>query len=1006
MARLTRLLMGALCILSPLFSGASPLPGSLPTTIDFSASAARLSVSNTSLERTTIALNSPDIVTTNEVEGYEVFQAFRIAGEPTVPNEGNPTVPQVSRFYRIPNLGGVDLVVEQAEYNLIENVNPLPYHESRSEGDVARNSEVYSTDAWYPPQVAVVSEPMLLRDFRVVTVTLYPVQVNPVTHQARVYRTLEVSLAANGLPSVNEMTHPRRPSRAWVPVYRALIANLDDSALDDVTAVPGSYLIICTQDAVVRPYADTLGVWKKRSGYAVHLEARASWTANAMRTFIQDAYATWDPPLEYVTLMGGPTAPWGVPTGPSSDYDHFFALGNTGDDLEDIAVGRLWAISDNQLATIQAKLRSYECNPYMADTLWFKKAFLYADVGYNQVGNQRLMEWAARQLGHFTGIDRDTVAWSNNGVNAALVRSQFASGIGLFLWEGSWLFQMDDGLPYELQSGWRLPITATLYEATGNFDQGDCVAGNFLVAGTPTAPRAGICGIGSATSGSHWAPVSTVMAGFVFSMANLGLENLGVCLSAAKLWLSLTWGANSQIATFHTRIINLLGEPSLSIWTDTPVIMTAQHPDTVAVGARQIQLVVQDSTTGTPITDALVVLWKGEETYSMGRTDDSGHVSLPVNIVSSGDLLLTVTKRNHKPYLATLPCATVDQMVVMRSYSLDDDSLAGTVGNGDGQLNPGETIDVPVRLWNAGTTQTATTISAVLTSANPNVTIIGGNASYPDLAPGDSALGSAPFRIHVSMGMRHDESVALTVTVTASGVVTSSEFDLVCRAPRLEYVSSQAIPPLQPGVESSLAVTLRNTGAVGLPAAAAVLRALDRILNVSDPSGSYDSIAVGQQVANATDPFLVAVEPSAYHGSRVTMMLVSRAVNDYVDTVCFTLSIGEAQSGDATGPDAYGYYAYDNTDTLCNLHPTYDYVGIESLGNNLNLHDPGEQINVDTVYSRVRPLPFVFRFYEHVADSITICSNGWCAFGNQAWTDAFRNYPIPGILAPDWMIAP
>jgi len=36
----------------------------------------------------------------------------------------------------------------------------------------------------------------------------------------------------------------------------------------------------------------------------------------------------------------------------------------------------------------------------------------------------------------------------------------------------------------------------------------------------------------------------------------------------------------------------------------------------------------------------------------------------------------------------------------------------------------------------------------------------------------------------------------------------------------------------------------------------------------------------------------------------------------------------------------------------------------------------------------------------------TICSNGWVAFGNQGWYDNFRNYPIPGMQAPDAMIAP
>ena len=61
---------------------------------------------------------------------------------------------------------------------------------------------------------------------------------------------------------------------------------------------------------------------------------------------------------------------------------------------------------------------------------------------------------------------------------------------------------------------------------------------------------------------------------------------------------------------------------------------------------------------------------------------------------------------------------------------------------------------------------------------------------------------------------------------------------------------------------------------------------------------------------------------------------------------------------------------------------------------------------ISQVWSTARRLPFPFKFYGQVYDTVTICANGWIAFGNQSWNPVFRNYPIPAMVAPEAMIAP
>ena len=48
--------------------------------------------------------------------------------------------------------------------------------------------------------------------------------------------------------------------------------------------------------------------------------------------------------------------------------------------------------------------------------------------------------------------------------------------------------------------------------------------------------------------------------------------------------------------------------------------------------------------------------------------------------------------------------------------------------------------------------------------------------------------------------------------------------------------------------------------------------------------------------------------------------------------------VGTAAVGDPTGPDAYGYYAFDNDDTAPEA-PTYDWVEIAGVGANTGISD-------------------------------------------------------------------
>jgi hypothetical protein len=988
----------------------NPASQSVP---DVLRSDAHLNVSRTSPELTVIRLESPQIQIQKQRVGVEDFDAFSIAGESVIMEDGSPALPQVTRFYAIPNVGGVDLVVTAAEYDEISHINPLPFAEDqRVDQTCERKAEIYNSDAWYPPNPAQISEPMILRDFRVVMVTLYPVQVNPVTRQARIYRRLEVNVVSNNESAPNELTVSHRPSGAWVPIYRRAIANLDEVTLTNATTVPGSYLILCRSDTNVRVWADSLYEWKTRQGFKAVINAQTIWTATTMASAIQNAYNLCDPPLEYVAIIGDPLWSFGLPTHATA-YDHYFALCSGNDELEDISVGRLCAESLAQMAVINAKTMSYERTPFIQDTAWFRNGLFYCGVSNSVASNWTLIQWGAQQFREWTGVTNCIAANYTTDINETQLMQWFGDGLSFFFWRGSDSGQLIGTAVGNLPSSWKLPVCILIGEFSGSFTSSTCVAEAFVSAGTPTQPRGGVAAIGLAGA-SDVPPSVALSGGLMYSIANMGIENLGIALVSTKILLNQTFGFGSTIAINYSRYANLLGEPSLSMWTDVPIPMNATFPDTLAVGSRSVTVTVTRQADSSALAEALVVLWKrgADSMYVRGFTDDAGRITFPLNINSTGDLLLTVTKHNHAPYLATIPCVAAAQMPMYTSYTLDDDNVGGTLGNGDHIINPGEVADLWITLRNFGTTATVQNITVQLTSDNDHVQVQQASAVYPDLAPGDSAVGDAAFRFFVNPLAQNEEPLQFTLTISSQTDTTSGCVELICAASEIAYASHTFSAPFDPGTTRDLQVTVTNKGMVPMSGADGHLLSRDLYVGVADGSASYGNIAAGATVTNATDVFTVHASSRAFPGHQASMLLILTTDIGHADSTQFTITIGTADSTDPSGPDAYGYYAFDNLDTsyadsafmLC---PQFQYVDISgSLGENLNLLDLGEKTSITQIWSTARALPFSFKFYGTTYDSITVCSNGWMAFGNQAWNDIFRNHRIPGMQAPDALIAP
>lgn len=94
--------------------------------------------------------------------------------------------------------------------------------------------------------------------------------------------------------------------------------------------------------------------------------------------------------------------------------------------------------------------------------------------------------------------------------------------------------------------------------------------------------------------------------------------------------------------------VNLLGEPAMPLWTDTPTGLTANHPATSPADSSSFSVHVESE--GSDLGDAYVCLWKPGEVYLTDYTNANGDVDFNPSPITPGSLFVTVTKHNYLPY--------------------------------------------------------------------------------------------------------------------------------------------------------------------------------------------------------------------------------------------------------------------------------------------------------------------------------------------------------------------
>jgi hypothetical protein len=170
------------------------------------------------------------------------------------------------------------------------------------------------------------------------------------------------------------------------------------------------------------------------------------------------------------------------------------------------------------------------------------------------------------------------------------------------------------------------------------------------------SPNGGGFFVGNSSAGFYWRGAPGYGTGdmydreFFKSIFVRGCSNLGVIQADAKVQripYSGDYGTNrwTQFA------MNLLGDPETPVWVDTPKALSVSHP--AEIEAREQTFTVFASSDGSPVGQARVCLWKGDDVYQVGQTASGGSAAFTIAPADTGTMLVTATKNGYLPYLGS-----------------------------------------------------------------------------------------------------------------------------------------------------------------------------------------------------------------------------------------------------------------------------------------------------------------------------------------------------------------
>ncbi len=832
------------------------------------------------------------------------FTSLEVADQGFTTAIGAPRLPVLRNLIELPLAATWTISIEDAtwtERSIESPIQPLQPSRPKSgpEPVFAYDAAAYARTGYGNAPVATVEEIGFLRGHRLGQLVVNPVAYDPVAGKLRVLETATVRIDLAGEDRIGAAAlRTRYASTPFDAAVARAVLNGDRERYQPGGEI--AFLVITTpafaNDLPLRDFLTTK--WERGFRSSVITTSDTGPTRDQIKAYLQNAYDTWPVPPTFVLFVGdSPDIPHWVGIGadnPPTDLNYAMLAGS--DYLPDVQIGRISATNPTDLHNALAKITNFEQVGWTGNDDWEKHATFMASTD-NYTVSEGTHNFVISTYLQPLGYASDKLYVHTYGATTQQVRDAFNAGRsqGTYSGHGAETYWADGPVFYQTDVR---NLTNTVYPFVTSFS---CLTGNFAYSAECfgetwiRATHGAMAFFGSSVT-SYWTEddilEKRIYQGFYDDQNVNEVDRtwLGGMILYGKLKYYDYFG-NISMTRRYFEMYNLLGDPSVDMWTTIPITANVQAPATILTGQASFDVTVP----GFP--NALIFVNKIDDgIVDVAWTDALGHATVNLsNVASPGLLSMTVTAHNMRPYHGSIQVIQPDgPYIVYDSHRIADEGF-----DNDGQVDAGEDVGMYLTVRNIGV-DTATGVSAVLGSEDPYVVGMTLNEpAIPDVPPGGAReTGSSWGAIFSSL--TPDQHVATFVYgVHSNEGLWGGEFNVTVQAPVLAagaVLIDDSAPGgngngvADPGETFYLQLWLANSGHSGTRTLTGTLTSSHPSVTIPDGQGTCLGIPVGG--TNLMSAFQVTLAPTCPSPATIPFHLAAHDTGEYAVGLEFNLSVG------------------------------------------------------------------------------------------------------------------